>query len=76
MILEPSSAIAGVSKMYLLLTGNKNETIKYHSSLSGQLNLSIFNLDAHTLHLQIVHQTTEIQARKVNIYSAPKTQRV
>ena len=65
--------IPGVSKKYPLLTGNRNETIRYHYSLSGQLNLSIFNLDPHTLHLKIGHQTLEIQACKVKIYSAPET---
>ena len=33
----------------------------------------MFNLDARTLHLEIVHQAPEIQVRKVKIYSAPKT---
>ena len=60
-------------KKYPLLTGNRNETIRYHYSPSGQLNLSIFNLDPHTLHLKIGHQTLEIQACKVKIYSAPET---
>ena len=65
--------IPGVSeKKYPLLTGNRNETIRYYSP-SGQLNLSIFNLDPHTLHLKIGQQTLEIQACKVIIYSAPKT---
>ena len=63
----------GVSKKYPLLTGNRNETVRYHYSPSGQLNLSIFNLDPHTLHLKIGHQTLEIQACKVKIYSAPET---
>ena len=65
--------IPGVSKKYPLLTGNRNETIRYHYSPSGHLNLSIFNLDPHTLHLKIGHQTLEIQACKVKIYSAPET---
>ena len=60
-------------KKYPLLAGNRNETIRYHYSPGGQLNLSIFNLDPHTLHLKIGHQTLEIQACKVNIYSAPET---
>ena len=47
--------------------------ISYYYSPSAQLNLSIFNLDAHILHLKIVHQTPEIQARKVKIYTAPET---
>ena len=47
--------------------------IRYQYSPSGQLNLSIFNLDPHTLHLKIGHQTLEIQACKVKIYSAPET---
>ena len=38
-------------KKYPLLAGNRNETIRYHYSPSGQLNLSIFNLDSHNLHL-------------------------
>ena len=65
--------IPGVSKKYPLMIGNRNEKIRYHYSLSGQLNLSIFNLDPHTLHLKIGHQTLEIQACKVKIYSAPET---
>ena len=64
--------IPGVSKKYPLLTGNRNETIRYYYSLSGQLNLSIFNLDSHTSHLDIVHQTPEIQACIVKMYSAPE----
>ena len=48
--------IPGISKKYILLTGNRNETIRYHYSPSGQLNLSIFNLDSHTLYVEIVHQ--------------------
>ena len=67
------SNLPGVSKKYPLLAGNRNETIRYHYSPSEQLNLSIFNLDSHTLHLKIGHQTLEIQACKVKIYSAPKT---
>ena len=65
--------LPGVSKKVRLLTGNRNETIRYHYSPSGQLNLSIFKLDPHTLHLKIGHQTLEIQACKVKIYSAPET---
>ena len=65
--------LPGVSKKYPLLTGNKNETIRYYYSPSGQLNLSIFNLDSNTLHLEIVHQTPKIQACEVKIYSAPET---
>ena len=61
-----------VSKMYPLLTGDRNETMKYHYSPSGQLNPSIFNLESHTLHFKIVHQTPEIQACKVKIYNHPK----
>ena len=60
-------------KNYPLLAGNGNETIRYHYSPSGQLNLSIFNLDPHTLHLKIGHQRPGIQACKVKIYSAPET---
>ena len=60
-------------KKYPFLTGNLNETIRYYYSRSEQLNLSIFNLDSHTLHLKIVHQRPEIQACKVKIYSAPAT---
>ena len=60
-------------KKYPLLTGNRNKTIRYHYSPSGQLNLSIFNLDPHTLLLKIGHQTLEIQACKVKIYSAAET---
>ena len=67
------ASIPGVSKKYPLLTGNRNETMRYHYSPSGQLNLSVFNLDPHTLHLKIGHQTLEIQACKVKIYSAPET---
>ena len=52
-------------KNYPPLAGNRNETIRYYYSLSGQLNLSIFNLDSHTLRLKVVHQTPEIQACKV-----------
>ena len=52
--------IPGVSNKYPLLTGNRNEMIRYYYSPSGQLNLSIFNLDSHALHLKIVYQTTEI----------------
>ena len=65
--------VPGVSKKYPLLTGNRNETIRYHNSRSERLNLSIFNLESHTLHLKIVCQTPEIQACKVKIYSAPET---
>ena len=57
-----------VSKKYTLLTGNRNDMIRYHNSRSGQLNLSIF-----TFHLKIVHQTTEIQVCKVKIYNASET---
>ena len=56
-----------------LLTGTRNETIRYYYSRSEQTNVSIFNLDSHTLRLKIVHQTPEIHACKVNIYSAPET---
>ena len=56
-----------------LLTGSRNETIRYYYSPSRQLNLSIFNSDSHTLHLKIVHQTLEILARKVKIYNVPET---
>ena len=62
-----------LKKKYPLLTGNRNETIRYHYSPNIQLNLSIFNLDPHTLHLKIGHQTLEIQACKIKIYSAPET---
>ena len=55
------------------MSGNRNKTIRYHYSSSAQLNLSVLNLDVHNLHLKIVHQTPEIQAYKVKIYSAPKT---
>ena len=65
--------LPGVSKMYHLLTGSRKEMIRYSFSPSGQPNLSIFNLDSHTLHLKIIHQTPEIQACKVKIYSAPET---
>ena len=60
-------------KKYPLLTGNRNETIRHYNTWSEQLNLSIFNLDPHTLHLKIVCQKPEIQACKVKIYSAPET---
>ena len=60
-------------KKYPLLTGNRDETRRYYHSRSEQLNLSIFNLESHTLHLKIVCQTPEIQACKIKIYSAPKT---
>ena len=60
-------------KEYPLLAGNRNETIRYHYSPDRRLNLSMFNLDPHTLHLKIGHQTLEIQACKVKIYSAPET---
>ena len=63
----------GVSKkMYPLLTGFKNKTIRYYYSPSELLNSSIFNLDSHTLHLKIVYQTPEIQACTVKIYNAPE----
>ena len=62
-----------LKKKYPLLTGNRNETIRYHYSPSRQLNLSVFNLDPHTLHLEIGHQTLEIQACKVKIYGPPET---
>ena len=52
------------------LTENSNKTIKYHYSPSAQLNLSIFNLNLYALNLKIVHHTLEIQASKVEIYSA------
>ena len=55
------------------MTGNRNQKIRYQYSPSGQLNLSIFNLDPYTLHLKIGHQTLEIQACKVKIYNAPET---
>ena len=48
-------------------------TKRYHYSPSGQLSLSVFSLDSHTLHLKIVHQTPEIQACKVKFDSAPET---
>ena len=56
-----------------LLNGNRNDKIRYHHSPSGQLNLSIFNLDPHTLHLKTGHQTLKIQACKVKTCSAPET---
>ena len=62
-----------LNKKYPLLAGNRNETIRLFYSPSGQLNLSIFNLDSHTLHSKIVHQTPEIQACIVKICSAPET---
>ena len=65
--------LPGVSKKYPLLTGNRNEKIRYNYSPNGQLNLSIFNLDSRTVHSKIVYQTPEMQACKVKIYSAPKT---
>ena len=65
--------IPSVSKKYPLLTGNRNEAIGYYYSPNGQLNLSIFNLDSHTLHFKIVHQRPEIQDCEVKIYSAPET---
>ena len=55
-----------------VLTGNGNETIRYYYFSSGQLNSLTFNLDSHTLHSKIVHQTLEIQACKVKIYRAPE----
>ena len=60
-------------KSHPLLIGNRNETIRYYYSSSRQLNLSICNLDSHTLHLKIVQQTPEIRTCKVKIYSAPET---
>ena len=45
-------SISGVSKKYHLLIGNRNETIRSYYSPSKQLNLSIFNLDPHTLHFK------------------------
>ena len=60
-------------KKYPLLAGNRNKTIRYYYSPSGQLSLSVFNLDSHTLHLKIVHQTPEIQACEVKFDSAPET---
>ena len=62
-----------LKKKYPLLIGNRNETIRYNYSPSGQLNLSIFNLDSHTLHSRIVHQTPEIQTCKGKVYNAHKT---
>ena len=70
---EDFYVLPGVSKKYPLLTGNRNEIIRYYYSRSEQLNLSIFNLDSHTLLLKVVYQTPEIQACKVKIYSAPET---
>ena len=60
-------------KKYPFLTGNRYEAIGYYYSPSGQLNVSIFYLDSHTLDLKIAHQTPEIQACKVKIYSAPES---
>ena len=65
--------IPGVSKKYPLLTQNRNEAIGYYYSPNKQLNVSIFDLDSHTLHLKSVHQRLERQACKVKIYSAPET---
>ena len=65
--------VLGLSKKYPLLTGNRNKAIRYYYSPSRQLNLSILNLASHTLHLKIIHETPEIQARKVKIYSGPET---
>ena len=62
-----------LKKKYPLLTGNRNETIRYYYPVNGQLNSSVFNLDSHTLHSKIAHQTLEIQACKVKIYSASET---
>ena len=61
------------NKKYPLLTENRNNAIRYHYSQMPQLNLSVFNLDAHSLHLKIIHQTPGIQARKVKIYCAPES---
>ena len=61
-----------LKKITPLLSGNENKTVRYYYSPGGH-NLSIFNLDSHTLHLRIVHQTPEIQACKVKICSAPQT---
>ena len=60
-------------KKYPLLAGNRNETIRYYYSPSRQISLLVSNLDLHTLHSKIVHQTQEIQACKVKFYSAPET---
>ena len=67
--------IPGVSKKYPNLAGNSSETIRHYYSYSpsGQLNSSIFNLGSHTLHLEIVHQTPEMQAYKVKTYSPSET---
>ena len=71
---ETASGLYGVSlKMYPLLAGNRNEAIRYNYSPSRHLSLSVFNLDPHTLHLEIGHQTLERQACKVKIYGAPAT---
>ena len=68
-----SFIIPCVSKKIPLLTGNRSKGIRYYYSTNEQVNVSIFNLDSHILHLKIVHQTPEIQACKVKIYSAPET---
>ena len=63
----------GVYQYVPPFAGNRNETIRYYYSPSGQLNLSIFNLDSLTLYVKIVHQTPEIQACKVKFYCARET---
>ena len=65
--------LPGVSKKYPLLTGNRNEMIRYDYSLHGQLSLSIFSLDSHTLHLNIAHKTPGIKTCKVKTYNASET---
>ena len=62
-----------LKKKYPLLAENRYETIRYYYSPSGQLSLSVFNIDSHTLHLKIVHQIPEIQACKVKFDRAPET---
>ena len=71
--LAPAVHTGCLKNKYSLLAGNRNETIRYYYSPSEQVSLSVFNLDSHTLHLKIVHQTPEIQACKVKFYSAPQT---
>ena len=67
LILVMNGLLSGVSKNYLLLTGNRNEAMGYHYFPSGQLNVSIFNLDTHTLHLKIVHRKPGHKLVKSNL---------
>ena len=62
-----------LKKKYPLLTKQGNKTIIFRDFLNSWLHLLFFNLNAHTLHLEIDHQTPEIWVHKVKIRSAPET---